>query len=75
MREICEVGPGLEALQASLFQEWKSWCDSAGRRPGTIQTFARNLRAACSWLKVERPRVDGDQMRYWQGIRIRNERG
>jgi putative DNA primase/helicase len=73
VREICEVGTGFEALQAGLFQEWKSWCDSTGRRPGTAQAFARNLRAACPWLKVERPRVDGDQMRFWQGIRIRSK--
>jgi putative DNA primase/helicase len=74
VREVCEIGAGFETLQAKLFDEWKTWCKSTGReRPGTAQAFGRNLRAAFPWLKVERPRVDGDQMRFWQGIRIRSD--
>jgi putative DNA primase/helicase len=46
-RERCDFGPGLEVECSRLFEAWKEWCQSVGRKePGTIQSFARDLYAA-----------------------------
>lgn len=69
LRDRCEVGAGLEVAQHRLFDAWKAWCEDNGReRPGTIQMFARNLRAAVPWVNVTQPREDGERPRYWQGL-------
>jgi putative DNA primase/helicase len=72
LRDRCEVGAGHEVSQQRLFNAWKTWCQENGReRAGTIQTLGRNVRAALPWLKVTQPREDGEQVRYWQGLRLR----
>jgi putative DNA primase/helicase len=75
VRDKCEVGPGYEIKQDSLFEQWKAWCDETGREhPGTVQTFGRNLQSFVPWLKVLRPRVMGVQVRYYTGIRLKGAR-
>ena len=72
LRDRCEIGRAYEAMQDRVFSEWKSWCEEKGReKPGTEQMLARNLRAAVPWLNVTRPRVAGTQVRYWQGLRLK----
>jgi putative DNA primase/helicase len=72
LRDRCEVGAGYEVAQATVFAVWKSWCEENGReRPGTTQTFARNLRAAHPWLTLTQPVVGGERVRCWQGLRLR----
>ena len=74
LRERCEVGRGLEVPQSRLFEAWKSWCEDNGReRPGSVQMFGRNLRAAVPWLGESQPRVAGTRLRYYQGIRLGEE--
>lgn len=72
LRDRCDVGEGHEVMHQQLFDAWKSWCQEAGRdRPGTIQTFGRNLRAALPWLGETFPRVLGKRIRYYEGVRLR----
>lgn len=71
LREQCEVGNGYEVAQPKLFEAWKHWCDQNGReKPGTVQTFGKNLRAALPWLRETQPRVSGSRLRFYQGVRL-----
>jgi putative DNA primase/helicase len=73
VRERCEVGQGHDVPKDRLFQAWKTWCAENGReRPGTAQTFGRNLRAVLPGLGESQPRVLGERIRYYEGIRLRD---
>jgi putative DNA primase/helicase len=73
VRERCEVGPTYDVPKDRLFQAWKTWCAENGReRPGTVQTFGRNLRAVLPGLGESQPRVLGARVRYYEGIRPRD---
>jgi P4 family phage/plasmid primase-like protien len=75
-RERCEFGPGHEVECGALFDAWKEWCTSAGRKePGTSQSFARDLRAAfpgISTRNTTRRVADGtkSQPRFYVGIDV-----
>jgi putative DNA primase/helicase len=72
VRERCEIGQGHDVPKDRLFQAWKTWCAENGReRPGTSQTFGRNLRAVLPGLGESQPRVLGTRVRYYEGIRLR----
>lgn len=74
IRERCDVGAGYSIPKDRLFQAWKAWCAENGRdRPGTVQTFGRNLRAALPWLGETQPRVLGSRVRFCEGIRLKSE--
>jgi putative DNA primase/helicase len=77
VRDACEVGSGLSIGVEELYGAWRAWCEAAGRdRPGSAQTFGRDLRATCPGLKVVRPRdQDGDRTRKYEGIRLRSSPG
>ena len=69
VRDLCTVGHGNTIEVDRLYQAWRSWCDDHGRdRPGTAQTFGRDLRAAVLGLKVTRPRTDDGRTRTYEGI-------
>lgn len=73
IRDQCDVGHGSQVMHQRLFDAWKAWCQENGRdKPGTVQTFGRNLRAALPWLGETFPRVLGKRMRYYQGIRLQD---
>jgi putative DNA primase/helicase len=72
IREKCEIGAGRTATIDQLFGAWCQWCQEQGRdKPGTKQTFGRDLRAACPGLKVTQPRYGDERERAYQGIRIK----
>jgi putative DNA primase/helicase len=75
LREHCVIGPGLEAPIRVLFERWRFWCESVGRRDsGTEQTFGRDLRAAVPRLDDRQPRQgDGTRHRVYVGIALRAE--
>ena len=77
VRDCCITGPEFSESVRDLFSCWKEWCEQHGRdRPGTEQTFGRDLRAAIPGIKVARPRTDdGDRERIYNGIGIRREKG
>ncbi len=52
-----------------MFDHWKEWCGEQGRdRPGTLQTFGRDLRAAVPGLNTSQPRFGGRRERHFEGI-------
>jgi putative DNA primase/helicase len=73
LRERCETGPGYEVPADKAFESWKNWCEENGReRAGTVQSFGRNLRAAIPRLKVIQHRVLTHQIRYYEGLRLKD---
>ncbi len=74
VRERCEIGPGLCVDVETLFAAWQDYCGNTGReRTGTIQSFGRDLRAACPGLRIVQPRVDGRRARMYEGVALRPE--
>ncbi|MCZ2095633.1 MAG: phage/plasmid primase, P4 family, partial [Anaerolineae bacterium] len=74
VRERCEVGPGLCVDVEALFAAWQDYCGNTGReRTGTIQSFGRDLRAACPGLRIVQPRVSGRRARMYEGVALRPE--
>lgn len=72
LRDACVIEPGATVPIAKLYSMWKEWCTEHGRgRPGTEQTFGRDMRAAVPGLGENRPRVNGVRVRMYSGIRIR----
>ena len=69
--ERCTVKPGATVACGVLYQAWLFWCSEQGReQPGTLPIFGRNLSAAFPELKVTQPRVDGKQVRHYEGIAL-----
>lgn len=61
VRDECTVGAGHEIVVSDLYTAWRTWCEDNGRdRPGTLQTFGRDLRAVIPQLRVQRPRDPDD---------------
>jgi putative DNA primase/helicase len=74
LRECCEVGPAYEVYIRDLFERWKRWCEEKGRKDhGNEQTFGRDLRAALPTIDVQQPRVGGQRIRKYVGIKERFE--
>lgn len=75
VRECCEVGPGREVLVDELYQAWRTWCEDNGRdKPGSKQTFGRNLQAVVPRVRRSRPRgEDGRQIPTYLGIKLASE--
>lgn len=71
VKERCTVAAGLRCSAEDMFEAWKSWCGTNGRRDaGTVQSFGRDLRAAVTGLRVTQPRVSGIQIRHYEGINL-----
>jgi putative DNA primase/helicase len=72
VRDRCEIGPTYEVPVDELYAAWRSWCEANGRdRPGTVQTFGRNLRAVVPSVRMTQPRTDEDQReRRYIGIKL-----
>lgn len=69
LRERCEVGPDAAVSCERLFALWESWCREQGRSfSGTLQHFARDLRAALPDLVIVRPRTGGSRGRFYRGV-------
>lgn len=76
VRERCDRGPLLEVICSDLYREWRNWADDNGQRPGSAQTFGRNLRAVISALRVSRPRLgpDDSQIRVYVGVGLKGQK-
>lgn len=74
LRERCDLAPGVRAKPDDLYTDWGLWCDEQGRKYiSDLQQFGRDLHAAIPGLKVVRPRIDGRQVRMYEGIKLKNE--
>lgn len=72
IREECIVESTASVEIAEMYRRWKEWCEEQGRQhPGSLQTFGRDLHAACSGLSVARPSQGGRRVRVYLGIRLR----
>ena len=60
VRDRCERGP-YEIGCKTLYEAWKGWAEDMGQRPGSLQTFGRDLRAVIPSLRVIRPREGDDR--------------
>ena len=69
--ERCEIKPHARIAIASLFDEWCSWCSSAGHsHPGNVQSFGKNLKAAFPQIGSTRPQEDHIRDRCYLGVSI-----
>ncbi len=74
VRDRCQLGP-YEVPVDALYDQWRAWCSDNGRdRPGTKQTFGRDLRAAVPGLSTRQPRDDERRARHYIGIGLGVER-
>jgi putative DNA primase/helicase len=72
LRDRCLTGAEYSIEVARLFECWCEWCGVNRRdRPGTAQTFGRDLRAVLPGLKIVQPRDGPDRSRHYQGIGLR----
>jgi putative DNA primase/helicase len=74
VRDQCEIGAGFTIAIELLYQSWRIWCETNGRRePGTSQSFGRDLKAAFPAIKATNPKrgQGGDRRRHYEGIRLR----
>lgn len=75
VRECCDLGAEYECDVAAMHAEWRTWCNDNGRKVSSVQTLGRDIRAVAPQLQMTRPRVDGKQVRRWQGIRLKQRDG
>jgi putative DNA primase/helicase len=69
LRDRCEQRPELEVSIDHLYEAWVLWAKAQGReRPGTAQTFGRDIRTALPGLKVQQH----DGKRFYQGIGLQS---
>jgi putative DNA primase/helicase len=72
LRERCEIGSSYRVDVDDLYSAYRDWCGGQGQdRPGTKQTFGRDLHAAIPGLRVVQPRDGKDRWRYYQGVRLK----
>ena len=73
-RDACERGPLFAVRCDGLYQAWRRWAEDNGQRPGTSQSFGRDLRAVIPQVRVEQPREDdGKQRRWYRGVGLKGE--
>jgi putative DNA primase/helicase len=74
VKEKCELGPAKKVAIQVLYRAYCEWCHAVGRKePGTVQSFGRDLHAACPGVttyKTTRRKVD---LRLFRGITLKLE--
>jgi putative DNA primase/helicase len=69
LRTHTQQQAGAVVSQRDLFEAWQRWCHENGRdKPGTAQTFGRNVRATLPWIKTRQLGERGHQERCWEGL-------
>jgi putative DNA primase/helicase len=68
VRDCCVLGPHESIECGLLFTVWRNWCESTGERPGTVQTFGRDLRARLPGVRGRKPHGGSRQ---YVGIAVR----
>jgi putative DNA primase/helicase len=70
-RERCVLDTNGEVITTALYEEWTGWCTENGyEKPGSVQLFGRNLRAAFPRLTTVQRRLEGKRERLYKGIRL-----
>jgi putative DNA primase/helicase len=74
VRERCEIGWTFNANVNDVFSAWLEWCESQHREhTGTVQSFGRDLSAAVAGLKTVQKGPRGEQVRVYQGLRLKQQ--
>lgn len=69
LKQCCTVDPKRNVECGRLYRAWVAWCRSEGRdKPGTRQSFGRDLRSAVSGLWISQPRVEDGRLRFYEGV-------
>jgi putative DNA primase/helicase len=72
VRECYDVGPGLTAVCDDMWEDWKLWSESQGRKDaGSKGWFGRNLQSAVSGLTISRPTINDVRVPTYVGIGIK----
>ncbi len=72
VEEHCVVEPGAEVPRRDLYRAYTDWLKENGRDHHEDQAgFGRALRAAFPEITDVRPRISGDRVRCYRGIRLR----
>lgn len=70
VQERCDLDPLYETETGELYDDWRKWCELAGReRPGDRTNFGRNLRAVAPAVSTRQTRVGATPIRLYVGIR------
>jgi putative DNA primase/helicase len=74
LRERCEIGAAFNDNTGDVFSAWVEWCTGQRRdHPGTASSFGRDLSAAVAGLKTMQKGPRGEQVRVYQGLRLKQE--
>jgi putative DNA primase/helicase len=68
IRDRCIVAAGRRVDIDVLYGAWQDWCQREGRKPGTKQTFGKDLAAAAAGVKRRR---HTDNEPFYEGIDLR----
>ena len=73
VRAKCVIEPERTVEVSALYERWCNWSKEQGRdRPGTAQTFGRDLRAAVPGIHIAQPRDEyGSRHRMYEGIGLK----
>ncbi|AKA05394.1 NTP-binding protein [Streptomyces noursei ZPM] len=75
LRECCTTGPEDSVPVNTLWDAWKEWAEDNGHKPGSKQTFGRNLLSVVPHLHRSRPRDGaGRQVAIYTGITLTEDR-
>ncbi|MCX4095341.1 DNA primase family protein [Nocardia sp. alder85J] len=72
VRECCVRGPDVHVDPMALYVAWKAWSEDNGHRSGSASGFGRDLRAVVTELFISRPRINGNQVRRYERIALRD---
>jgi putative DNA primase/helicase len=75
LKERCIVGSGNRTAITSIYAAWSGWCIGKGQKPGTEQSFGRNLAAAAPGVRVIRPREGDTRYRAYEGVGLLSDEG
>lgn len=70
---FCELGADFHEDQGLVFTAWQRYCMKRDKRAGTPELFAKQIYASQSSVKLVRPRVEGQQVRHFGGLKLKDE--
>jgi putative DNA primase/helicase len=70
VRHCCKIGTDFRIERSALFDAWQRWCDGQGRERSDAGTFGRDLRSAVPSVGDGHPRIGGEKIRVYKGIRL-----
>jgi putative DNA primase/helicase len=73
LREQCVLDDGSRVSRADLYAAYGDWCHRHGRKHIDDESgFGRQLRAAIPTIRDSQPRIDGRQVRYYEGVGLQS---